>query len=415
MKLPQYRRPGARLSEEGGEALTAVLCVLAAALAVMVFTGYWPFRPNEYNSYTLQACAWLDGHLDLGRNYDWLEIAQYNGKYYVSFPPFPSYVMLMFALFLGSATPDAAIALLVTAVGVAYATRLYRRVRGDGQGLFWVLFLYLGTGYLFIAVNGYVWFIAQTMCFTLSLMALYYALLGKGGLSLTFWACAVGCRPMVLLYCPVLLWLLWRRYRGTASLWRLIRNRWYWCLGPLLLGGSYMLLNFLRFGNVLEFGHNYLPEFLEAPEGQFSLSYFWGNFAKLFRLPGWNGVDEPLSFYTANGMAVWLINPLLLSIAAAWLFALRRRRREEPFLWGALPVLTAGYVFILCCHRTLGGWHFGCRYLLDVMPWLFFGLALWKPAGERFRRYSLPLFCFGAGLNLIGTVAVYNDWLPVIG
>ena len=401
--------PAVETTERMNEA-SAVLCVVAAMLAVMMFTGYWPTRPNEYNSYTLQACAWLDGHLDLGQSYKHLEIAEYAGKYYVSFPPFPAYVMLPFALFLGENTPDALIALSVTVIGILYAVRIYRRLCKDKNGLFWVLFLYLGTGYVFIAVNGYVWFMAQTMCFTLSLASLDNATRGRGSASLTAWACAVGCRPLVFIYLPVLLGVL-RRSNKDVSLWRLLRRKWYWCAGPLLLGGSYMILNFLRFGSVFEFGHSYLPEFVNASAGQFSITYFADNAAKLFRMPAWNGNDAPLTFYTANGMALWLVNPMLVSIAAAWIHALCRGRRKDAYVWAVVPLISMAYVFFLCCHRTLGGWHFGHRYLLDTMPWLFFGLAEWKPARERFVLLNLPLCCFGTAFHLIGTTAVYNYWI----
>ena len=391
--------------------VTAALCVIAAMLAVMMFTGYWPTRPNEYNSYTLQACAWLEGRLDLGQSYKHLEIAEYGGKYYVSFPPFPSYIMLPFALLMGENTPDAMVALLVTVIGIGYAVRIYCALCTDNNGLFWVVFLYMGTGYVFIAVNGYVWFMAQTMCFTLSLASLHYAIHGKGFASLTAWACAVGCRPMVILYLPLLIGVMWQTSGKTSSLRSFLQGKWYWCIGPLLLGGSYMLLNDLRFDSVLEFGHTYLPEFVRASAGQFSITYFADNVAKLFRMPIWNGKESPVTFYTENGMALWFVNPMLISITAAWIYALWKKWREDIYFLTAIPFLTVAYAFILCCHRTLGGWHFGNRYLLDVMPWLYFGLVKWKPRFGRFTLANMPLCCFGVSLNLIGTVAVYNYWI----
>ena len=395
------------------------LCVALALLPVMMFTGQWPTHHNPYNSYTLQACAWLEGRLDLGCDYTWLELAIVDGRYYVSFPPFPSYMMLPFAAILGRDTPDGLIALMVTLLAVVYACLLYRHLRSDGHGLMWALFLLLGTGYLFICFTGYVWFIAQNLCFALSLMAIYHALKGQGGVSLTCWACAVGCRPMVTMYLPVLLYLLYRHEREEYPGFtpgRTVLRRWYWAIGPLLLGGSYMALNFLRFGNVLEFGHNYLPEFTRAEHGQFSLTYMADNLQALLRLPKWNGAEEPLTFYSANGMAFWLANPMYFSLLAAWVLALIRRLRQKEkqrgmFLLVTLPLLSIIYMLILCAHRTLGGWHFGNRYLLDTMPWLYLGLLCWKPEQERFDRMNLPLACFGASLNLLGTVAAFNHWI----
>lgn len=393
----------------------ALLTVMLALLTIMMFSGCWPTHHNAYNSYVRQACAWLEGRLDLadGEKLTWLELAIVDGKYYVTFPPFPSYVMLPFAAIWGLDLQDGWIALAITAIGVVYACLLYRRLCRDKHGLFWVLFLFLGTGYPFIAVNGWVWFIAQNMCFTLSLMAIYHAQRGQGFVSLTCWAAAVGCRPMALLYLPFLLWMLYRQQRRAYPKlpgWRIVLRRWYWVFGPLVFGGSYMLLNYLRFGNALEFGHNYLPEFLQAENGQFSLSYIKDNMLALLRLPRWNSDEEPLTFFKINGMAFWLTNPLLITACLAWVHALRRQHLSKA-LTILLPLLSFVYVLIICAHRTLGGWQFGNRYLLDVMPWLFYGLLCWKPKSERFTAWNIPFAVFAAATNLIGSVILYNNWI----
>ena len=388
--------------------LSALLGVLAVMLVAASFSGQWPWRSNPYNSYVLQACSWLEGRLDLGQDYSWLELAIVDGKYYVSFPPFPSYVMLPFAVHFGDAVPDTLIAWAVTMLGVLYAVRLYELTRQDGRALFWVLFLYLSTGYLFISLNAFVWFIAQTMCFTLSLMALVHAKQGQGGIALACWACAVGCRPMAALYLPILVWLLWP-HKGDQTLWRWICRRWYWAVPVLLIAGSYMALNQARFGNPLEFGHNYLPEFTRVPEGQFNLSYFWDNFKLLFRLPRQDASSDPLTFFTGQTMSFWLINPMYFCIGAAWIYALRHRR-SLPSAIMLLPLAIAHVVF-LCLHRTLGGWQFGNRYLVDMMPWLFAGFLLWMPDDDRFTRWSTPLMTWGAALNLLGAVATYMRWI----
>ena len=76
-----------------------------------------------------------------------------------------------------------------------------------------------------------------------------------------------------------------------------------------------------------------------------------------------------------------------------------------------LPILAVLHLLIICCHKTLGGWQFGNRYLLDMMPYLFFGLTLWKPKGEKFVQWNTVILVFGFAINLIGTVATYNHWI----
>ncbi len=383
------------------------LVVLMVLEAMAAFTGRFPTGGNTYCSFTLQACAWLDGRLDVNPDYTWLELAIYNGKYYVSFPPFPSYVMLPFAFFMSMDTPDHWISLFVMLLGVVYALRIYRRTTGSFLNAErYVLFLYLGNGLMFIALQGWVWFIAQTMCFTLSLMAIDAAQRGRSGWSLAWWACAVGCRPMAALYLPMLVYLLHKS--GVRYSWK----RYVLNLVPMtLIAASYMLLNYLRFGNPLEFGHNYLPEFQRAENGQFSLSYLREHLYQLIRLPQYNGEGNPLQFYKFDCMAFYLITPMLVSFLGVYAYALVRKRRGNAFLLIVLPILLIAHIMILCCHKTLGGFQFGNRYLLDLLPWVFVAILLLKPQDQRTSVLNLPLFAMGAAVNLLGSVATYNGWI----
>ena len=198
--------------------LNTLACVLVIAVICMAFTGFWPNRDNPYKSYSLQTMAWLNGRLDLGQDYPWLELAIFQERYYVSFPPFPSLVLLPFCLIFGVDTPDHWMMLALLCISTVYAQKLYRLVRqSDEDESLWVLFLIAGNGLLNISLQGWVWHMAQGMCFTLSLMALYYAHEGKGGVSLTCWMAAVGCRPMVVVYLPYLLLLLKKREKKLGG------------------------------------------------------------------------------------------------------------------------------------------------------------------------------------------------------
>ena len=56
--------------------LIACGAFLAALVPLMAFTGNLPWQSNSYNSYTLQALAWLNGRLDIadGPDRTWLEL-----------------------------------------------------------------------------------------------------------------------------------------------------------------------------------------------------------------------------------------------------------------------------------------------------------------------------------------------------
>ena len=188
--------------------LAIPLCIAIFLWIIGAFTGMWPGDSNSYNSFALQADSWLNGRLDLGMDYEWLELAIFDGKYFVSFPPFPSYILLPFAVFCGANTPDNIINPIATVIGAIYAYKLCLKVLGNEKNSLAFLFtmiLYLGSNTMFFIANGWVWFMAQNFSFTLTIMAVYYAYKACPGWSLFFWACAVGCRPFQILYFPVLL------------------------------------------------------------------------------------------------------------------------------------------------------------------------------------------------------------------
>lgn len=388
-----------------------VICPLAFLIVLWVaasFTGHWATEENPYRSYALQACAWLDGRLDLGKDYPWLELAIYEGKYYVSFPPFPSLVLLPFAAVLGTNTPDHWISLGFSIIGIIYAIRLYRAITGTYEmAEQYVLFLFLGNGYLFIALQGgWVWYMAQTMCFTFSLMSLFYAANKHIGRALAFLACAFGCRPMVVAYIPLILML------GTekASVKTWIRKG-YRLIPACMIIGFYLMLNAARFDNPFEFGHNHLPEFVRSTEGQFSLNYATKNFNQLFRLPQTGGEHGMLIYDTYDCMAFWLIDPIIVSFMVTWLYALTRKRKACGLNLIIVPATTCVHLMIVCCHKTMGGYQFGNRYIVDMLPYVFYGLITYKQGVGKAEWLNNPLFALGFSINLIGTVSTYNHWI----
>lgn len=388
-----------------------VICPLAFLIVLWVaasFTGHWATEENPYRSYALQACAWLDGRLDLGKDYPWLELAIYEGKYYVSFPPFPSLVLLPFAAVWGANTPDHWISLGFSIIGIIYAIRLYHAITGTyGMAEQYVLFLFLGNGYLFIALQGgWVWYMAQTMCFTFSLMSLFYAAKKHIGRAFAFLACAFGCRPMVVAYIPLILML--GTEKASVKTWM---RKGYRLIPACMIIGFYLMLNAARFDNPFEFGHTHLPEFVRSTEGQFSLNYATKNFNQLFRLPQTGGEHGMLIYDTYDCMAFWLIDPIIVSFMVTWLYALTRKRKACGLNLIIVPATTCVHLMIVCCHKTMGGYQFGNRYIVDMLPYVFYGLITYKQGVGKAEWLNNPLFALGFSINLIGTVSTYNHWI----
>lgn len=391
----------------------SVLAVFSVIIMCMAITGLWPNSDNPYNSYSLQAEAWLEGRLDLGKDYPWLELAIFDGKYYVSFPPFPSYVIVLLKIFSPSICMDHWIVIACSLISTLFAGKIYYTNRNNKfEGITIVLFLILGNGLLSIGFQGWVWYMAQSMCFMLSLMSLYYAMNGKISLSLAFWSCAVGCRPMALVYFPYLVLLNYENEKGkNRSIVEYILKKGYCFIVPTIMFFSYMVLNYFRFGDVFEFGHSYLPEFTRAENGQFSIEYFMNNLNELFRFPQIDIESKRVKLYSFGGQAAWMLNSLLF---LAPISSLNRVICKKKGLVSLIVVLlsTSIYLFIVLCHRTLGGWQFGNRYVLDVLPYLYCEMI----AGDDDKKECLNVFfyplCYtGIAINIIGTVALYCKWI----
>lgn len=376
------------MGKEKKAAFYAALAVFCLGM-LLALSGGFLLKANPYNSYALEAARWLEGHLDLAENYAHLEIATYGGRFFVSFPPFPALVLLPLVPFFGANTPDALLSVLFAAAGAYAAVRIASSYgKSPEEAFFWGIFVTAGGNLLSLLCTGWVWFIAQTMAFSLLLFALYAAKKGKTAASLFFAACAFGCRPFSVLAVPVLFYLLHTSGQRVSKK-TLLR---FLPAAALIL--FYAALNFLRFGNPFEFGHTYLPEFQAEP--QFGLSYVFENAKTLFRLPQIS--EGRIVFPEFNGFAFFLASPLFLSYARA--FCMQKKKGKDYMILTLLLL----WLVLFCAHRTMGGWHFGHRYTADLLPLAFLGTM---ELGARARGTTVILCIVGMALHMYGCITQY--------
>lgn len=382
-------------------AFGGMLLALALGYGLLsLLTDRMLFAHNARDSYTLQALNWLHGRLFIenGEAYPWLELAIYDGRYWCSFPPVPAVVMLPLALIFGEATPNT---LLVGVYGLVCAALAFRLMRALGRGAwasaFWAVFLVWGSNMLWMTTNGGVWFQAQALCMALSLGGCLAAVQGRKGWSLFLLALAVGCRPFTAVFLPVFVIVFAWRERTNGGFWRALWRQARFCLGALAVAAALMAYNYARFGDPLQFGHDYLPEFLRTEEGQFSLSYLWPNLRRiaLEPIPLENGLPQLPMF---DGFLFYIANPLFLVLFYEQLRAVITRRAD---LGGVLLTLAlAAELVLLCMHRTFGGWQFGCRYTCDLLP---FALLYIGQKGKAKPGPALwALGAFAVALNVYG-------------
>lgn len=347
-----------------GLALASMLYLLMASMLSLPLLEH-----SVFDSYTLQAMVWRSGHIVLPQNYDWLELAIYQGQYYVSFPPFPTVPMWLLSFVFGMNTPSMLVNFLLFlssyTVGYAMAKGLgHGDMRAAAYAVFWVA----GCNLLEVSLYGGVWNMAQGMAFFLTLLAAYGAVKARGAwayIGPVCLACAVGCRPFQAVYVPVVLWALWQGQRVQSEPWtRTALRVGKYLLAPAAIACAYMVYNWVRFDSPLEFGHNYLPEFVEAEHGQFSLAHVGENIANILRLPTIE--QAQLRFPTAYGFAFYLANPLFL-LALIRLVEAIAHKQLKSMDW-LLVGCACAHFFLLLLHKSFGAWQFGTRYLIDLLP-----------------------------------------------
>ena len=404
------------------ECLACVLCTLLFSLALYaamcacsgVAPGAYP-----YPSYLLQAQAWLRGEFALDRNYDYLELAVYNGRYYVSFPPVPTVPMVLWTLIWGDDVPGGLFQKLYAAIACAVVCAALLRARRDPDAPFrldgereslrrcascaaWAVFLCYGSALLPISLVGAVWYEAQILAFLFSVSALAAMDRRRPTLACLLYALSVGCRPFSVCLGPVLLALYLRRARGQSAGQTLRRLAPGIALG-LCVAACYAAYNYARFGDIFEFGHNYLPEFQREGQTQFALSHIADNWrTMLFGSPfvKWRGEVRLQEF----GFSMFLSCPVLIC-GLVWLFrdALAHRLSREKL---AVALMAALNLLLLMMHRTVGAHQFGLRYALELVPYCLAWLLL-DPQRARMTRWEAALLGFGLGFNFIGGCLVH--------
>ena len=371
----------------------AALLVIAYVYAVVhLALGTHPFAHSGYDTYTLQALAWREGRISLGQDYPHLELAVYEGDWYVSFPPVPALVQLPLTLLFGRQTPDGLLVKLYVAGAFLALYDYFRRAKRQQpwSAAAWALFFVFGSNMVSVSLDGGVWYQAQTLNFLLLACAVAAMARMRPTLSCALYALAVGCRPFTALFGPVLLMMYLARRRPRARLFPGI-------LVGLCIAACYAAYNYARFGNPFEFGHNYLPEFTRAQSGQFSISYVAGNIRTfVFGLP----FSLQNGQWTLNrfGFSMFLCNPALWMMFV-WLAARARRRRLRPQA-ALCAALMLAHLFCLLLHKSFGGLQFGARYTLELIPYAL-GVLHFAPRRAP-RAWEATVFSLAIAFNAVG-------------
>ena len=259
-------------------------------------------RQSQGPHFVYLADSFLHGRLDLRvappNNNDWI---RYKGKTFVSFPPVPAVVMMPVVAVFGLATNDVVFTLPFAALNVLLMFLVLQMLVKEGLSSmsqkqnFWLTGLFgFGTVHYSCAVLGEVWFTAQIMGVTFTLAYILFATRARR----PFWAgvfLALAFDTRVNLALTVVYFLTQLVYPkidgkiAVGSYRNLMRKLVLFSMPILVVGILQMVMNYVRFQDVFEFGHR----FLGGPAGSriknhglFAYHYLeWNLRALLLRLP----------------------------------------------------------------------------------------------------------------------------------
>lgn len=399
MEYPQ-RRGSAWIALAAGVLIAFILMALLCHLTGHGLTDY------PYNSYLLQAQAWLRGKTCLDYDRPFLELAIKDGAYYVSFPPVPSVPMVLLALVFGDDVPGGLFLKLYAAAvcAVVLAALLRTRRISPVSCVVWALLFTFGGALLPLTSVGAVWYEAQILALLFSVSAVSLVLNGRPTAACLCYALSVGCRPFSALLSPALLLCHLGEEEDGVSDAKKLRALIPGIVVGLCVAAAYGWYNCIRFGSPFEFGHNYLPEFTRSTYGQLSLHYLPENLKQILAGSPFSTIANGKIELNCFGFSMFASCPLLVC-GLVWFVRDLIRRRMTPLKWVCL-ISAAVNVLLLCLHRTLGGHQFGLRYALELFPYVLIPLLTDRDR-HGIEGWELTLLTLGFAFNFIGGIAVH--------
>ncbi|HMK74111.1 MAG TPA: hypothetical protein VK454_12275 [Myxococcaceae bacterium] len=411
---------------------TELVLFALSAFVLACFSGPRFLRQSAAPHFVYASKAWLDGRLDvdpadLPNLEDWACVRESAGtkvrcegpprpgdRWYVSFPSFPSLLMLPFVALHGWQLNDTSFGVLLGAAAIALFFGLCRQLAAAGESHRsttddLVLALTLGFGTLFFscAIRGEVWFLAEILGVLLTVLYFQSSLLARHPVRAgVFWSMATLTRTPLLF--TAIFFVLEAACPGPERRSQLgallaaprpvLRKLLAFAAGaaPLaMLAGAY---NWFRFGSPAEFGHRFLYNNRVNADidahGLFSLAYLPRNLEAAFlKLPEVQLHPFRLG-YDPHGLSLLLTMPFLLLLLVP---------RVRPRLHWPLWITVAATALPGFLYQNTGYMQFGFRFSLDWTPYLVLLLAV---GGWSFRAAGVQLLlAAGFLVNLWGALA----------
>jgi hypothetical protein len=386
------------------------ILLVAVAMAVVSFVIYFfttNGQPTQFNNFVLLADAILNGRLHLYENLTWIELAHYNGRYFIVPPPVPAILILPVVAITGLDTNQTLLSYLFGSINVSLAFLAARCITRSIKVQIWTAVMFgFGTIHWWVAANGGVWMFSHVISVTFLFIAIIlsfkkaHPLLPGLSLGAAYWT-----RLPTILGFPFFMAMYldeWYKRGSTKSIIRKINLKplVYMGFGAGIFVVFNAIYNYARFDTPFDVSYYLIPGILEEywyAEGIFDLSYIPRHLKIIFgRLPNFSN-EFPYITPSWNGLAIWITTPAFI-----YAFFAGIRNRIAIGCWLSIVLIA----LVDFCHGTWGFTQFGYRFALDFYPFLF--LLTVKGIGDKIRWYHITLIVIGIIVNLWGVLWTYK-------
>jgi|GEM_PF-161015 len=390
----------------------------ATAAFVATFIVYWlsyQGRNQVYNQFVLLADAFAHGRLHVIVNAPWLELAKWEGRQYVAYPPMPGVLLTPFVALFGPTFPQPLFSVVLGAINAALCYLALWHLFKNRTVAAWSTALFaFGTVQWYAAENGSVWTVEHVVALFFLWLAILEAATRRRlpliGLAL---GCAYLSRLPTVLSVPFFVIYLWqdflprRRPIGTFDFRHLPRTYTDFAAGIMLAIALNAAYNYARFGTTGQAGYTLIGNFEGLWTFRYGLldrHYMPGHLREmLLRGPAFRS-SWPFVIPDIYAMSIWVTTPaFVIAIFANW--------RSRIALGSALAVVLIAIPILM--HHASGFSQFGYRYTLDFTPFLILLCASAMRAGVTW--WMKALIVLSILVNLWGVLMLSFFEISVFG
>lgn len=373
-------------------------------LGVFFLLYYSFFTPPQQEQFVALTHSFLQEKLYFTSAFH--DIANYAGKAYWPLGPFPSVLLMPFVYLFGGNMKQGYLLFFLNIINIFLLFRIFKQLSGNLTNSLIISFAILfSTAYLGIALVNWSWYFAQTVGFTLILLALEAYFFNRSWSLVGIYIGLAYATRISLIFTSVffVLNLFYSDLSNKAKL-----NKAAMLIIPIIASVIIIgLYNYERFGNPAETGYSMQqwsggPAVANRTLGLWSLIHIPRNLYSMFLkmpapvfIPGTEVLQFPYLQADGSGISILFTSPVFI-----WILFSNWRNKKVKF--AAVTALIT--IFALSGSFSNGGWQYGQRYAIDFYPMLAVILLYSFKSDVSYKFLAVAIIGFLVNLYFINTI-----------